>query len=75
MVSGDTHILRLGRLHQQHNEERRELQQLNETFSSFIQRVKSLEDKNHQLQKAVESVKRNWGKYFEKEKFLVFNSF
>ncbi|CAF1071437.1 unnamed protein product, partial [Rotaria sordida] len=61
MTTGDTHVVRIRKITLQHDDEKRELQQLNESFGMYIKRVKDLEDRNRQLHLQVDALKQNWG--------------
>jgi chromosome segregation ATPase len=45
----------------QHEEEKREMQELNTKFSAYLKRVKFLEDQNRSLQIQLDELKAKWG--------------
>jgi len=48
-------------LNQQHQEEKRELQELNVKFGAYLDRVKFLETQNRKLQAQLDDLKQKWG--------------
>lgn len=65
MSVSETHTVALRRVHQQHDDEKRELQKLNETMGLFVKRVKDLEEKGHYLRAQVDALLRGWGKFVQ----------
>jgi uncharacterized protein YukE len=68
MIHGQTRIVGIQKLHHQHNDEKLELQNLNDNFGRYIQRVKDLENRHRELRSQIDALKQNWGK-------LLYNSF
>ena len=62
MSSSQAHVIGIQKLHHQRHDDKRELQDLNDSFSRYIQRVKDLENKNRELHSQIDVLKRNWGK-------------
>jgi len=52
----------------QHEEEKREMQELNTKFGAYLDRVKFLETQNRKLQAQLDDLKQKWGKIFPKKK-------
>ncbi|CAF0858268.1 unnamed protein product [Didymodactylos carnosus] len=48
-------------LSHQHEDEKRELQELNNKFANYLDRVKFLESQNHKLQAQLDDLKQKWG--------------
>lgn len=48
--------------HHQHEEEKREMQELNTKFGAYLDRVKFLETQNRKLQAQLDDLKQKWGK-------------
>ncbi|CAF0917683.1 unnamed protein product [Didymodactylos carnosus] len=48
-------------LNHQHEDEKRELQELNHKFANYLDRVKFLEQQNHKLQVQLDELKQKWG--------------
>lgn len=46
----------------QHEEEKREMQELNTKFGAYLDRVKFLETQNRKLQAQLDELKQKWGK-------------
>jgi hypothetical protein len=46
----------------QHEEEKREMQELNTKFGAYLDRVKFLETQNRKLQAQLDDLKQKWGK-------------
>ena len=46
----------------QHEEEKREMQELNNKFGAYLDRVKFLETQNRKLQAQLDDLKQKWGK-------------
>jgi intermediate filament protein if len=47
--------------HHQHEDEKREMQELNTKFRTYLDRVKFLENQNRQLQAQLDELKQKWG--------------
>ena len=55
----------------QHEDEKREMQELNNKFGAYLDRVKFLESQNRKLQVQLDELKQKWGKiYVLKKKIL-----
>lgn len=50
----------------QHEEEKREMQELNNKFGAYLDRVKFLETQNRKLQNQLDELKQKWGKHKRK---------
>lgn len=46
----------------QHEDEKREMQELNTKFGAYLDRVKFLETQNRKLQSQLDELKQKWGK-------------
>ena len=46
----------------QHEDEKREMQELNTKFGAYLDRVKFLETQNRKLQAQLDELKQKWGK-------------
>jgi hypothetical protein len=60
----------------QHEEENREMHELNTKFGAYLDRVKFLETQNRKLQAQLDDLKQKWGKSFfkspdNKKKFII----
>ena len=47
----------------QHEDEKREMQELNTKFGAYLDRVKFLETQNRKLQAQLDELKQKWGKF------------
>ncbi len=65
MINGQTRIVAIQKLHRQYDGEKCELQNLNDNFGRYIQRVKDLENKNRELRSQIDALKQNWGKFLD----------
>ncbi len=65
MINGQTRIAAIQKLHHQHHDEKCELQNLNDNFGRYIQRVKDLENKNRELRSQIDALKQNSGKLLD----------
>jgi phage shock protein A len=65
MINGQTRIVAIQKLHHQYYNEKCELQNLNDNFDRYIQRVKDLENKNRELRSQIDALKQNWGKFLD----------
>jgi chromosome segregation ATPase len=52
----------------QHEDEKREMQELNTKFGAYLDRVKFLETQNRKLQSQLDELKQKWGKILLKTK-------
>ena len=52
----------------QHEEEKREMQELNSKFGAYLDRVKFLETQNRRLQAQLDDLKQKWGNNWVKSK-------
>lgn len=48
----------------QHEDEKREMQELNTKFGAYLDRVKFLETQNRKLQSQLDELKQKWGNFF-----------
>jgi hypothetical protein len=48
--------------HNQHEQEKHEMQELNSKFGAYLERVKYLEAQNRKLQLQLDELKHKWGK-------------
>jgi chromosome segregation ATPase len=72
---GRANVEAMRNFHHQHEEEKREMQELNTKFGAYLDRVKFLELQNRKLQAQLDELKQKWGKeVFEiiKEKSQIF---
>jgi hypothetical protein len=59
----------------QHEEEKREMQELNTKFGAYLDRVKFLETQNRKLQAQLDDLKQKWGKILMKISTIFFSVF
>ncbi|CAF5185215.1 unnamed protein product, partial [Rotaria magnacalcarata] len=71
MAVNELHISRMKVMHVQHDEERREIQQLNDTFAMYLKRVQNLEEANKQLSVQILALRDRWGKLFTKIRLII----
>ncbi|CAF3386827.1 unnamed protein product [Rotaria socialis] len=60
MAVNELHISRINVINVQHDEERREIQQLNDTFAMYLKRVQNLEEANKQLSVQILALRNRW---------------
>jgi regulator of replication initiation timing len=59
---GRANVEAMRNFHHQHEEEKREMQELNTKFGAYLDRVKFLELQNRKLQAQLDELKQKWGK-------------
>jgi hypothetical protein len=61
-VGGRAGLEAVRNLATQHEDEKREMQELNTKFGAYLDRVKFLETQNRKLQAQLDELKQKWGK-------------